>query len=63
MKQPTFSDLEYQGKKSKTRQELFLERVDDLIPRQNRGLAKNTERLVLLFGLGNLLTAEGQPRA
>ena len=25
-----------------------------------RGLAKNTERLTLLFGLGNLLTAEGQ---
>jgi len=27
-----------------------------------RGLAKNTERLALLFGLGNLLIAEGQPR-
>ena len=27
-----------------------------------RGLAKNTERLALLFGLGNLLTAEGQLR-
>ena len=25
-----------------------------------RGLAKNMERLALLFGLGNLLTAEGQ---
>ena len=25
-----------------------------------RGLAKNTERLALLFGLGNLLRAEGQ---
>ncbi len=25
-----------------------------------RGLAKNTERLALLFGLGNLLTAESQ---
>ena len=25
-----------------------------------RGLTKNTERLALLFGLGNLLTAEGQ---
>ena len=24
-----------------------------------RGLAKNTERLALLFGFGNLLTAEG----
>ena len=27
-----------------------------------RGLAKNAERLALLFGLGNLLTAEGQLR-
>ena len=27
-----------------------------------RGLAKNTERLALLFGLGNLLTAEGRLR-
>ena len=26
-----------------------------------RALAKNTERLALLFGLGNLLTAESQP--
>ena len=25
-------------------------------------IAKNTERLALLFGLGNLLIAEGQPR-
>ena len=25
-----------------------------------RGLAKNMERLALLFGLGNLMTAEGQ---
>ena len=25
-----------------------------------RGLERNTERLALLFGLGNLLTAEGQ---
>ena len=32
MEQPTFSDLEYQGKKRKTRRELFLERVDGLIP-------------------------------
>ena len=28
-----------------------------------RGLMKNTERLALLFGLGNLLTAAGQLRA
>ena len=27
-----------------------------------RGLAKNTQRLALLFGLGNLLTAEGRLR-
>ena len=32
MDQPTFADLEYQGKKGKTRRELFLERVDALIP-------------------------------
>ena len=44
MEQPTFADLEYQGKKRKTRRE------------------KNTERLALLFGLGNLLIAEDQPR-
>ena len=30
--QPTFSDLERQGKKHKTRRELFLERMDGLIP-------------------------------
>ena len=34
MDQPTFSDLEYQGKKRKTRRELFLERMDALIPWQ-----------------------------
>ena len=34
MEQPTFSDLEYQSKKRKTRRELFLERVDGLIPWQ-----------------------------
>ncbi len=32
MDQPTFSDLEYQGKKRKTRREVFLERMDGLIP-------------------------------
>ena len=30
--QPTFADLEYQGKKRKTRRELFLRRMDGLIP-------------------------------
>ena len=37
MDQPTFSDLEYQGKKRKTRRELFLERMDGLIPWQLLG--------------------------
>ena len=32
MDQPTFADLEYQGKKRKTRRKLFLERMDGLIP-------------------------------
>lgn len=35
MDQPTFSDLEYLGKKRKTRREQFLERMDDLIPWQS----------------------------
>ena len=34
MDQQTFADLEYQGKKRKTRRELFLERMDRLIPWQ-----------------------------
>ena len=34
MDQPTFGDLEYQWKKRKTRRELFLERMDGLIPWQ-----------------------------
>ena len=34
MDQPTFARLEYQGKKRKTRRELFLERMDGLIPWQ-----------------------------
>ena len=34
MDQPTFSDLEYQSKKRKTRREIFLERMDALIPWQ-----------------------------
>ena len=34
MEQPTFADLEYQGKKRKTRRELFLERMEGLIPWQ-----------------------------
>ena len=34
MDQPTFARLAYQGKKRKTRRELFLERMDGLIPWQ-----------------------------
>ena len=34
MDQPTFADLEFENKKRKTRQELFLERMDGLIPWQ-----------------------------
>ncbi len=32
MDQPTFADLEYQGKKRKTRREIFPQRMDGLIP-------------------------------
>ena len=32
MDQPTFAELEYPGRKRKTRRELFLERMDGLIP-------------------------------
>ena len=32
MYQPTFADLEYEGKKRKTRREKFLERMDGLVP-------------------------------
>jgi hypothetical protein len=32
MRQPTFGDPEYEGKKLKTRREIFLERMDGLIP-------------------------------
>ena len=34
MDQPTFAELEFQGKKRKTRQELFLERMEVLVPWQ-----------------------------
>ncbi len=34
MDQPTFADLEFQNKKRKTKRELFLERIDALIPWQ-----------------------------
>ena len=32
MEQPTFADLDYQSKKRKTRREVFLERMDGLVP-------------------------------
>ena len=35
MDQPTFADLEYQGRKRRTRRELFLERMDGMIPWQS----------------------------
>ena len=35
MDQPTFAELEFQGKKRKTRREMFLERMDSLIPWQS----------------------------
>ena len=34
MDQPTFAELEFQGKKRKTRRELFLERMEVLVPWQ-----------------------------
>ena len=34
MEQPTFADLEFQHQKRKTRREVFLERMDGLIPWQ-----------------------------
>ena len=39
-----------------------LKRVFGYIKVRYRGLAQNTQRLALLFGLGNLLTAEGPRR-
>ena len=42
---------------------LRLKRLFGYSKARYRGLAKNAERLAPLFGLGNLLTAEGQPRA
>ena len=32
MEQVTFADVEYEGKKRRTRRELFLERMEALIP-------------------------------
>ena len=34
MDEPTFAELAFQGKKRTTRRELFLERIDGLIPWQ-----------------------------
>ena len=42
---------------------LRLKRLFGYVKVHYRGLAKNAARLALLFGLGNLLTAEGQLRA
>ena len=37
MEQPTFADVEYESKKRRTRREVFLERMDGLIPWQRPG--------------------------
>ena len=58
MDQPTFADLEYQSQKRKTRWEPFLER-SCTAKRATGMLAKDTERLAPLSGLGNLLAAKG----
>ena len=42
---------------------LRLKRLFGYVKVRYRGLVMNTERLALVFGLGNLLTAEGQLRA
>ena len=53
MEQPTFADLEYDGKKRKTRRERFLERMDGLIPwdrfedRIHRSIRRRAEGVVL----------------
>ena len=39
---------------------LKVKRLFGYVKVRYRGLGKNVERLALLFGLGNLLTAEGQ---
>lgn len=58
MDQPTFADLEYQSQKRKTRREPFLER-SCTAKRATGMLAKDTERLAPLSGLGDLLAAKG----
>ena len=42
MSQSTFADLEYEGKKRKTRRERFLERMEGLIPWARVGRAHPT---------------------
>ena len=37
MDQPTFADLEYQGKRRKARRELFLERIRPDYPKAGNG--------------------------
>ena len=55
---------ESQGRASLSEAEAAVRVRQEPAPLQNgvryRGLAKNADRLALLFGLGNLLTAEGQ---
>ena len=41
MHQPTFASVEFEQKKRKTRRELFLERIDALVPWEERRRASS----------------------
>ena len=45
MSQLTFAEAEYQNKKRKTRRELFLEKMDSLIPWAKLGKVCTTSRI------------------
>ena len=71
MEQPTFADLVYDAKKRQTRREIFLERMDGLIPWQKLEEAAAIGVALLMSmasASGNettilkIPTAEGQPR-
>ena len=51
MEQVTFADVEYEGKKRRTRRELFLERMEALIPWERPG------------GADSAVVSEGGPGA
>ena len=48
MDQPTFAKLEFQGKKLKTRRELFLEPMDDLVHRDGLEPVLGTNQLTII---------------